>query len=111
MLRIQNVLKVIDKRIIGGWKIADVSSHPTLGRYIFTIQCFSPIGVVMDSCTISLERRGTMLKTMTHPTTRSYFFYYNGTETNVCGGADWLGDIDNFTRQLEYIIKEYHNKQ
>jgi hypothetical protein len=52
-----------------------------------------------------------MLKTMTHPDTRSYFFYYNGEQTNVCGGADWLADIDNFTGQLELIIQNYHNKR
>ena len=111
MLHIQNILKVIDRKIMGGWKITDVSSHPTIGRYIFTVQCFSPIGRVMDSCTISLDRKGELLKTMTHPTTMTYFFNYNGDRTNVAGGADWLADIDNFTKQLEYIIQNYHNKQ
>ena len=111
MLHIQNIRNVINRKVFAGWVIRDINNHPTQGKYMFDIHCLSPIGVVMDRCTISLERRGRMLKTMTHPTTRSYFFYYNGTETNVCGGADWLGDMDNFTKQLEYIIKEYHNKK
>ena len=111
MLHIQNIRKALNRKVFGGWVIKELNGHPTQSKYMFNIHCFSPIGVVMDRCTISLERRGRMLKTMTHPTTRSYFFYYNGTETNVCGGADWLGDMDNFTKQLEYIIKEYHNKK
>ena len=111
MLHIQNIRKALNRRVFGGWVIKELNGHPTQSKYMFNIHCFSPIGVVMDRCTISLERRGRMLKTMTHPDTRSYFFYYNGTETNVCGGADWLGDMDNFTKQLEYIIKEYHNKK
>jgi flagellar biosynthesis chaperone FliJ len=48
---------------------------------------------------------------MTHPTKHSYFFNYNGKGTNVCGGAEWLGDMNNFVGQLEYIIKKYHNEQ
>ena len=78
---------------------------------MFDIHCMSPMGVVMDRCTVSLERQGRMLKTMTHPTTLSYFFYYNGVETNACGSSDWLADMDNFTAQLEYVITKYHNKQ
>jgi hypothetical protein len=39
-----------------------------------------------------------------------YYFNYNGEDTNVCGGAEWLGNIGNFVAQLEYIIKKYHNK-
>ena len=111
MLHIQNIRKALNRRVFGGWVIKDINNHPTQGKYMFDIHCFSPIGVVMDRCTISLERRGRMLKTMTHPDTRSYFFNYNGVETNVCGSSDWLGDMDNFTKQLEYIIKEYHNKK
>ena len=111
MLHIQNIRKVLNRKVFGGWVIKDVNGHPTQAKYMFDIHCFSPIGVVMDRCTISLERRGRMLKTMTHPDTRSYFFYYNGVETNVCGGADWLADMDNFTAQLEYVITNYHNKK
>ena len=111
MLHIQNIRKVINRKVFGGWVIREVNGHPTQSKYMFNIHCFSPIGVVMDRCTISLERRGRMLKTMTHPTTRSYFFYYNGEQTNVCGGADWLADMDNFTAQLEYVITNYHNKK
>ena len=111
MLTIQNIRKVINRKVFGGWVIKDVNGHPTQSKYMFDIHCFSPIGVVMDRCTVSLERTGRMLKTMTHPTTRSYFFYYNGVETNACGSADWLADMDNFTAQLEYVITKYHNKQ
>ena len=111
MLHIQNIRKVINRKVFGGWVIREVNGHPTQSKYMFDIHCFSPIGVVMDRCTVSLERQGKMLKTMTHPTTLSYFFYYNGVETNVCGGADWLADMDNFTAQLEYVIQKYHNKK
>jgi hypothetical protein len=111
MLRIENIRKVINIKVFANWVIRDINNHPTQGKYMFDIHCISPLGIVMDRCTISLERHGKMLKTMTHPTTRSYFFYYNGVETNVCGGADWLADMDNFTAQLEYIITKYHNKQ
>jgi hypothetical protein len=41
----------------------------------------------------------------------TYFFNYNGEGTNVCGSAEWLGDMKNFVGQMEYIIKKYHNKQ
>ena len=111
MLTIKNVTKLGNRKVFANWVVRAINCHPVQGKYMFDIQCMSPIGVCMDRCTVSLERRGKMLKTMTHPTTRSYFFYYNGTETNVCGGADWLADMDNFTKQLEYIIKEYHNKK
>ena len=111
MLHIQNIRKALNRKVFANWVIRDINNHPTQGKYMFDIHCFSPIGNVMDRCTISLERQGKMLKTMTHPTTRSYFFYYNGVETNVCGGADWLADMDNFTAQLEYVITKYHNKQ
>ena len=111
MLTIQNIRKVINRKVFGGWVIREVNGHPTQSKYMFNIHCLSPIGVVMDRCTISLDRRGRMLKTMTHPDTLSYFFNYNGEQTNVCGGADWLADMDNFTSQLELIIKDYHNKK
>jgi hypothetical protein len=111
MLRIENIRKALNRKVFANWVIKDINNHPTQGKYMFDIHCLSPIGVVMDRCTISLERHGNMLKTMTHPTTRSYFFYYNGVETNVCGSADWFGDMDNFTTQLEYVIQNYHNKQ
>ena len=111
MLHIQNIRKVINRKVFGGWVIRDVNGHPTQSKYMFDIHCLSPIGVVMDRCTISLDRKGRMLKTMTHPDSLSYFFNYNGEQTNVCGGADWLADMDNFTSQLELIIKDYHNKQ
>jgi hypothetical protein len=42
------------------------------------------------------------------PVETVYFFNYNGGKTNVCGGADWFGDMDNFVGQIEYIIKKYH---
>ncbi len=108
MLHIQNIINIADRNVFGGWKITDVDSDVNTARYIFVIECFSPIGVVMDRCIISLERHGRMIKTMTHPTTHSYFFFYNGNITNVCGGAEWLGDKKNFIGQLEFIIKKYH---
>lgn len=111
MLHIQNIRKVLNRKVFGGWVIRDVNGHPTQSKYMFDIHCLSPVGVVMDRCTISLDRKGTLLKTMTHPDEVSYFFNYNGVRTKVCGGADWLADMDNFVGQLEFIIKNYHNKQ
>ena len=111
MLRIENIRNVINRKVFAGWVIRDINNHPTQGKYMFDIHCLSPIGVVMDRCTISLDRKGQLLKSMTHPDEISYFFNYNGVRTNVCGGADWLADMDNFTHQLEYVIKNYHNKK
>ena len=111
MLTIKNVTKLGNRKVFGNWVVRAINCHPTQGKYMFDIHCMSPMGVVMDRCTVSLDRKGRMLKTMTHPTTLSYFFNYNGEQTNVCGGADWLADIDNFTAQLEYVITKYHNKQ
>ena len=95
MLHIQNIRKILNRKVFGGWVIRNVNGHPTQSKY---------------RCTISLDRKGTLLKTMTHPDEVSYFFNYNGTTTRVCGGADWLADMDNFVGQLEFIIKNYHNK-
>ena len=111
MLTIKNVTKLGNRKVFGNWVVKAINCHPVQGKYMFDIHCFSPIGVVMDRCTISLERKGRILKTMSHADEMSYFFYYNGAETNVCGGADWLADMDNFTAQLEYVITNYHNKK
>ena len=111
MLHIQNIRKALNRKVFANWVIRDVNGHPTQSKYMFDIHCYSPLGEIMSRCTISLERRGRMLKTMTHPDTNSYFFDYDVEQTNVCGSSDWLGDMDNFTKQLEYIIKEYHNKK
>ena len=111
MLHIQNIRKALNRKVFGGWVIKDVNGHPTQSKYMFDIHCFSPIGVVMDRCTISINRIGIVQRTLGRPVEFAYFFNYNGVMTNVCGGADWLADMDNFTKQLEYIIKEYHNKK
>ena len=112
MLRIENIRKALNRKVFANWVIRDINNHPTQGKYMFDIHCYSPLGVIMDRCTISLERRGRMLPA-TKPNTNelTYFFFYNGEQTNVCGGAHWLGDMDNFTAQLEYVITKYHNKQ
>ena len=111
MLHIHNIRKIENRKVFGGWVVKNINNHPTQGKYMFDVHCLGPVGNTIDRCTISLERNGKMLKTMTHPTTHSYFFFYNGNITNVCGGAAWLGDIKNFIGQLEYIIQTYHNKQ
>jgi hypothetical protein len=108
MLHIKNIKKLIDKPVFGGWVIKEVHNHPTVGFYIFDIQCFSPIGVSMDMCTISLTRKGVIFRNTGEPPRLTYFFRYNGKETNVCAGRDWLCDMDNFIGQFEYIIKKYH---
>jgi hypothetical protein len=108
MLHIHNIRKIENRKVFGGWIVKGINNHPTQGKYMFDVHCLGPVGTTIDRCTISLERTGKMLKTMTHPTTHSYFFNYNGRVTNVCAGAEWLGDMNNFIGQLEYIIKKYH---
>ena len=108
MLHIHNIRKIENRKVFGGWVVKGINNHPTQGKYMFDVHCLGPVGTTIDRCTISLERTGKMLKTMTHPTTHSYFFNYNGKVTNVCAGAEWLGDMNNFIGQLEYIIKKYH---
>ena len=112
MLHIQNIRKALNRKVMGGWVIKDVNGHPTQSKYMFDIHCFSPIGVVMDRCTISINRISVnALNPKTNKREATYFFNYNGEHTNVCGTTDWLADMDNFTTQLGYIIKEYHNKK
>lgn len=112
MLRIENIRKVINRKVFGGWVIRDVNGHPTQSKYMFDVHCLSPIGVVMDRCTISIDRIFVnALNPKTNKREATYFFNYNGVKTNVCGTADWLADMDNFTAQLEYIITNYHNKK
>jgi hypothetical protein len=108
MLHIHNIRKIQNRKVFARWFVKEINNHPTQRKYMFDIHCVGPLGNTIDRCTISLERNGKMLKTMTHPTTHSYFFNYNGKGTNVCGGAEWLGDMNNFVGQLEYIIKKYH---
>ena len=111
MLHIQNANKLIDRRIIGGWVIKEINIHPTQHLYMFTLRCLGPLGNTIDKCSISLNRIGTPIQLMGQPSHLSYFFRYNGEDTNICGGADWFGDIDNFLTQIGLVIKSYHNKQ
>lgn len=112
MLTIDNIRKAINRKVFAGWVIRDINNHPTQGKYMFDIHCLSPIGVVMDRCTITINRTFVnALNPKTNKREATYFFNYNGVKTNVCGTADWLADMDNFTTQLGYIIKEYHNKK
>jgi len=108
MLTIQNVTKLAGRRIFGGWVVRDMNCHPTQHKYMFDIHCMGPIGNTIDRCTISLNRNGIVLRNVGKPDETVYFFRYNGEDTNVCGGADWFGDMDNFVGQMEYIIKKYH---
>ena len=112
MLTIQNVTKLAGRRIFGGWVVRDMNCHPTQHKYMFDMHCMGPLGNTIDRCTISLNRIGVnALDPKTNKRKPTYFFNYNGDRTNVCGSADWLGDMKNFVGQIEYIIKKYHNKQ
>ena len=113
MLHIHNIRKIQNRKVFGGWVVKDINNHPTQGKYMFDIQCFSPLGVgsIMDRCTISLNRTPMVLQNVGKPAELVYYFNYNGKGTNVCGGREWLSDIGNFVGQLEYIIKKYHNEQ
>ena len=107
MLRIKNIEKLVDRVVMGGWVIKTIDYQPITSRYIFDIHCFGPIGNKIDGCTISIGRRGEMNVDWV----LVYFFYYNGHRTGVSASSDWMGDIDNFVGQLEYIIQVYHNKK
>ncbi len=111
MLTIQNVTKLAGRRIFGGWVVRDMNCHPTQNKYMFDMHCMGPLGNTIDRCTISLNRKAMVLHPDGKPAETVYFFNYNGEQTNVCGGAKWLGDIGNFVAQMEYIIKKYHNKR
>ena len=111
MLTIQNVTKLAGRRIFGGWVVRDMNCHPVQNKYMFDMHCLGPLGNTIDRCTISLNRIGMVTHDVGKGNVITYFFRYNGEDTNVCGGAEWLGDIGNFVAQMEYIIKEYHNKR
>ncbi len=110
MLTIENVTKIGSRRIFGGWVIKGINLHPTQRKYMFDVHCLGPVGTTIDRCTISLNRIPMVLHNIGKPAELVYYFNYNGEVTNVCGGAEWLGDIKNFMGQMEYIIKKYHNK-
>jgi hypothetical protein len=111
MLTIQNITKLGGRRIFDGWVVRDMNTHPTQNKYMFDIHCMDPLGSTMDRCTISLNRIGMVTHNVGKRDVITYFFNYNGEDTNVCGSAEWLGDVKNFVGQMEYIIKEYHNKK
>ena len=118
MLHIHNITKLRNRKIIGGWVVRDINCHPVQNKYMFDVQCMSPLGVCMDRCTISLNRTPMVLRSnpmvlsaKCSPADLVYYFRYNGEDTNVCCSRDWLSDMKNFVGQLEYIIKKYHNKQ
>ena len=111
MLTIQNVTKLAGRRIFGGWVVRDMNCHPVQNKYMFDMHCLGPLGNTIDRCTISLNRIGMVTHNVGKRDVITYFFNYNGEDTNVCGSAEWLGDVKNFVGQMEYIIKEYHNKK
>jgi hypothetical protein len=111
MLTIQNINKLLNKSIIGGWVVRDINSHPTQGKYMLDIHCMGPIGNTIDRCTISLNRIGELQRHMFKPHEMAYFFNYNGLPTDVCVTAVWIKNPYNFISQLKYIINEYHNKR
>ena len=110
MLTIQNVTKLAGRRIFGGWVVRDMNCHPTQHKYMFDMHCMGPLGNTIDRCTISLNRRGEIQRTLGRPVELAYFLYYNGERTEVCVTKDWILNPENFISQLKYIIKEYHNK-
>ena len=111
MLTIENITKVGSRRIFGGWVIKGINLHPTQKKYMFDVHCLGPVGTTIDRCTISLNRNGMVLRDIGKPPKMIYYFNYNGGQTNVCAGAEWLGDVKNFLGQMEYIITKYHNKR
>ena len=111
MLTIENVSKLYNRKLIGGWVVRDINCHPTQKKYMFDIHCLGPLGNTIDRCTISLNRIGELQRNMFKPDEVAYFFNYNGERTDVCVTGAWIKNPENFISQLKYIIKEYHNKQ
>ena len=111
MLTIKNVTKLGNRRVFANWVIRAINCHPVQNKYMFDVQCMSPLGVCMDRCTISLNRIGELQRNMFKPDTTAYFLNYNGERTDVCVTKDWILNPENFISQLKYIINEYHNKQ
>ena len=111
MLHIQNISKLGGRRLFGGWVIKAVNGHPTQSKYLLFIDCNGPMGTRIDGCTISLNRRGEVQRTLGKPDALAYFLNYNGERTDVCVTKDWILNPENFISQLKYIIKEYHNKK
>jgi len=111
MLTIENITKLENRKLIGGWVISDMNCHPTRKKYIFDIHCMGPIGNTIDRCTVSLNRIGQLQREMGKPDYMIYFLNYNGEQTKVCVTKDWILNSENFISQLKYIINEYHNKQ
>ena len=111
MLHIENITKVGSRRIFGGWVIRDINLHPTQKKYMFDVHCLGPVGTTIDRCTISLNRIGMVTHNFGKRDVITYFFNYNGEVTNVCGSSEWLGNVNNFLGQMEYIIQKYHNKK
>ena len=111
MLTIENITKLGNRRVFANWVVRAINCHPVQNKYMFDIQCMSPMGVCMDRCTISLNRIGEVQRSMFKPDAMAYFFNYNGELTDVCVTGEWIKNPENFISQLKYIIKEYHNKQ
>ena len=109
MLTIENITKLENRKLIGGWVVRDMNYIQN--NYMFDIHCMGPIGNRIDRCTISLNRIGELQRNMFKPDSTAYFLYYNGERTDVCVTKDWILNPENFISQLKYIIKEYHNKQ
>jgi hypothetical protein len=111
MLTIENITKLGNRRVFANWVVRAINCHPVQNKYMFDIQCMSPMGVCMDRCTISLNRIGEVQRSMFKPDATAYFFNYNGLPTDVCVTGEWILNPENFISQLKYIIKEYHNKK
>lgn len=111
MLHIQNIRKLGGRTLFGGWIITAVGGNPNAPQYIIDIDCKGPIGTRIDGCTISLNRKGVIQRTLDRPDYLVYFLNYNGKRTDVCVTKDWILNPENFISQLGYIIKEYHNKK
>lgn len=110
MLHIQNIRKLGGRRLFGGWIITAVGGNPNAPQYIIDINCNWGLTRI-DGCTISLNRKGEIQRTLGRPDELAYFLYYNGVRTEVCVTKDWILNPENFISQLKYIIKEYHNKK
>ena len=106
MLTIENYHKLNHKDIDDKWWVKGIMEGTHNNTYILLLEK-SMNGIVLDSCTIMLERNPFPQISSTHPTDMAYFFIFDSQRTNICVTADWISDMDNMVGQLKYLLQEH----
>ena len=105
MLTIKNHHKLEDRYVVDNWKVATMCEGIHNDTYLIRLHKVDS-SRILDACTVMLERNGILQKSMTHPDEMAYYFIFDSQRTNVCAGAEWLGDIDNMIGQLRHLLRE-----